>query len=109
MKDLQIIDTVVGTGQAVQSGDTVKMHYTGMFEDEKIFDSSVERGQPFVTQIGVGRVIKGWDLGIVGLAVGGKRRLIIPSDLGYGDEGYPGAIPGGATLIFDVELLEIIN
>jgi FKBP-type peptidyl-prolyl cis-trans isomerase len=107
MADLIIEDVVVGEGREVKSGDTVVMHYTGTFEDGKKFDSSHDRNQPFSTQIGVGRVIEGWDKGVPGMKVGGKRKLVIPSDMGYGPMGIPGAIPGGATLIFEVELLEV--
>jgi len=109
MSDQKLIieDSVVGTGAEVKVGDTVVMHYTGTFESGEKFDSSVDRDRPFETQIGVGRVIDGWDKGVPGMKVGGKRKLVIPSDLGYGPRGIPGAIPGGATLIFEVELLEI--
>lgn len=94
-------------GQVVQKGDNITVHYTGTLEDGTKFDSSVDRGTPFSTQIGVGQVIKGWDLGMVGMKIGEKRKLTIASDLAYGDSGIPGAIPGGATLIFEVELLSI--
>jgi FKBP-type peptidyl-prolyl cis-trans isomerase FkpA len=85
---------------------TAVVHYTGWLENGKKFDSSVDRGQPFSFPVGAGRVIKGWDEGVATMKVGGKRRLIIPSSLGYGPNG-TGPIPGGATLIFDVELLEV--
>jgi FKBP-type peptidyl-prolyl cis-trans isomerase FkpA len=85
---------------------TAVVHYTGWLENGKKFDSSVDRGQPFSFPVGAGRVIKGWDEGVATMKVGGKRRLIIPSSLGYGPSG-TGPIPGGATLIFDVELLEV--
>jgi FKBP-type peptidyl-prolyl cis-trans isomerase len=94
-------------GQVVQKGDTITVHYTGTLEDGTKFDSSVDRGTPFSTQIGVGQVIKGWDIGMIGMKIGEKRKLTIASDLAYGDSGIPGAIPGGATLIFEVELLSI--
>jgi FKBP-type peptidyl-prolyl cis-trans isomerase len=106
--ELQIIDSVIGTGTEVQAGNTVSIHYTGTLEDGTKFDSSVDRNEPFEAPIGVGMLIKGWDIGIVGMKEGGKRKLIIPSNLGYGDGGIPGVIPGGATLIFEVELLKVL-
>jgi peptidylprolyl isomerase len=105
--DLKIEDTVVGEGEAVKAGDTVVIHYTGVLENGQKFDSSYDRGEPFETQIGVGTVIKGWDQGVVGMKEGGKRRLIIPPDLAYGEQGAGDTIPPNATLIFDVELVEI--
>lgn len=100
-----------GNAQQPRVGDRVTVHYTGWLEDNGVpghkFDSSVDRGAPFSFAVGVGQVIKGWDEGVLAMKVGEKRRLIIPSDLGYGDHGFPGAIPGSATLIFDVELLEV--
>jgi len=104
--ELKIEDIKVGTGPEVKSGDTVSMHYKGTLTDGTKFDSSYDRGTPFQTQIGVGRVIKGWDEGVPGMKVGGKRRLIIPPDMGYGAQG-AGPIPPNATLIFEVELLTI--
>ena len=111
---LKIEDIKVGTGVAVKDGDHVEMHYIGWLEEPvgsgktgKKFDSSVDRDQPFETPIGVGYVIKGWDQGVVGMKVGGKRRLIIPHELGYGKYGVEPDIPGSATLIFEVELLKI--
>ncbi len=104
---LKIEDTKQGSGVAVKSGDTVVMNYTGTLEDGTKFDSSLDRGQPFETKIGTGEVIKGWDQGIPGMKVGGKRRLTIPPELGYGAEGSPPKIPPNSTLIFDVELLQI--
>lgn len=104
--DLVTEDLVVGTGAAAQSGDTVSVNYTGWLTDGTQFDSSYDRGQPFTFQIGVGGVIQGWDEGIVGMKVGGKRRLTIPPDLAYGSGGR-GSIPPNATLIFEVELEEI--
>ncbi|HUQ85870.1 MAG TPA: FKBP-type peptidyl-prolyl cis-trans isomerase [Candidatus Limnocylindrales bacterium] len=104
--NLKIDDSVEGTGPAVKSGDTITIHYAGRLEDGTPFDSSYDRGEPFTTQIGVGQVIKGWDLGVVGMKVGGKRKLTIPPDLGYGDQDQ-GKIPPNSTLIFDVELMEI--
>ncbi|KAJ3270315.1 FK506-binding protein 2A [Terramyces sp. JEL0728] len=93
---------------AAQNGDKLKMHYTGKLFEGKQFDSSVGRG-PFEFVLGSGQVIKGWDQGLLGMCVGEKRKLTIPPSLGYGDRGAGGAIPGGATLVFDVELLEIVN
>lgn len=103
---LQYEDLVVGSGPAAQAGDTVSVHYTGWLEDGTKFDSSVDRGEPFPFTLGTGGVIPGWDEGVAGMQVGGKRKLIIPPDLGYGAQDY-GPIPGNSTLIFDVELLEI--
>lgn len=99
-------DLVVGDGQEARVGDTVSVHYTGWLEDGTKFDSSVDRGTPFEFTLGAGEVIKGWDEGVVGMRVGGKRKLIIPPDLAYGASGR-GSIPPNATLTFDVELLEI--
>ncbi|HUD44070.1 MAG TPA: FKBP-type peptidyl-prolyl cis-trans isomerase [Patescibacteria group bacterium] len=104
-KLIKIQDEVVGTGQAVKSGDTITVNYTGTLTNGKVFDTSIGK-QPFTTQIGVGQVIKGWDLGIIGMKVGGKRKLTIPSVLGYGAQ-TQGAIPANSTLIFEVELLGI--
>ena len=108
---LQIIDTKVGTGPSPKPGQTCVMHYTGwLYEGGKKgakFDSSLDRGAPFEFPIGTGRVIKGWDEGVATMKVGGKRTLIIPPQLGYGERGAGGVIPPNATLIFDVELLAI--
>ena len=104
---LQFIDVVVGNGPEARNGQRVTVHYTGWLKNGTKFDSSVDRGQPFVFGLGQGQVIKGWDLGVAGMKVGGKRRLIIPADLGYGARGAPGAIPPNAQLIFDVELLQV--
>ncbi|MCX4820399.1 FKBP-type peptidyl-prolyl cis-trans isomerase [Streptomyces sp. NBC_01142] len=90
-----------------KKGDTVTMHYVGTLEDGTKFDSSRDRGQPFVTQIGVGQVIRGWDEGVPTMSLGEKARLIITGDYAYGDRGYPGLIPANATLHFEVELLKI--
>ncbi|NGZ09940.1 MAG: FKBP-type peptidyl-prolyl cis-trans isomerase [Nitrospira sp. LK70] len=102
---LKYVDQVVGTGDVAIAGKTANVHYTGWLENGKKFDSSVDRGQPFSFPLGAGRVIKGWDEGVQGMKVGGKRKLTVPSELGYGSRGASGVIPPNATLIFDVELL----
>jgi len=104
---LQYWDITVGTGDVAKQGSHVKVHYTGWLTTGKKFDSSVDRGQPFEFTIGRGEVIKGWEEGVAGMKVGGKRQLRIPPELGYGASGYPGVIPGNATLIFDIELLGV--
>lgn len=96
-----------GTGEGAKNGQTVVVHYTGMFTDGKVFDSSIPRGQPFPVQLGAGMVIQGWEKGLVGMKVGEKRRLTIPPELGYGAAGAGGIIPPNSTLVFDVELLKI--
>lgn len=106
---LSYTDLVKGTGAAPTSGKQVTVHYTGWLEDGKKFDSSVDRGQPFVFRIGAGEVIPGWDEGVISMKVGGKRKLVIPSHLGYGPSGAGGVIPPNATLIFEVELLDAVN
>jgi FKBP-type peptidyl-prolyl cis-trans isomerase len=102
---LQYVDLVEGTGECPRAGASVTVHYTGWLTNGKKFDSSVDRGQPFVFPIGRGRVIRGWDEGVATMKVGGKRKLIIPANLGYGSRGAGGVIPPGATLVFEVELL----
>ena len=104
---LKYVDLVVGKGASPVSGKQVKVHYTGTLENGKKFDSSVDRKEPFSFVIGVGQVIKGWDEGVMTMKVGGKRKLIIPANLGYGARGAGGAIPPNATLLFDVELLDV--
>jgi len=105
---LQYWDIKVGTGAVAKEGQSASVHYTGWLTNGKKFDSSVDRGEPFTVEpLGSAPVIKGWNEGIIGMKVGGKRQLRIPSDLAYGQRGYPGVIPAGATLIFDVELLSV--
>ncbi len=103
----QVEDFIVGTGPEAKAGDNVSVHYTGTLTDGTKFDSSVDRGQPFSFPLGKGRVIRGWDVGVAGMKVGGKRKLIIPPDEGYGAGGAGGVIPPNATLVFEVELLKI--
>ena len=116
MPDEQVIETatglgyveiVEGSGARPKTGDTVSVHYTGWLKSGQKFDSSVDRGEPLTIPVGKGRVIKGWDEGVGSMKVGGKRKLIIPAHLGYGDRGAGGVIPPGATLIFEVELLGV--
>jgi FKBP-type peptidyl-prolyl cis-trans isomerase len=104
---LQYIDIEVGSGEQPQAGQTLVVHYTGWLADGTKFDSSVDRGQPFSFTLGAGQVIKGWDEGLATMRVGGKRRLIIPSELAYGEQGRSPNIPANAELTFDVELIEI--
>ncbi len=106
--ELIIQDTQIGTGDIAQAGDRVVVNYTGRFTDGTVFDSSYPRNEPFQFVLGSGQVIKGWDQGIVGMRVGGKRTLSVPSDLGYGPNDY-GPIPGNSTLIFDVELVKVVK
>jgi FKBP-type peptidyl-prolyl cis-trans isomerase FkpA len=108
---LQYEDTVVGSGDVARAGQRVSVHYTGWLylngEQGSKFDSSKDRGQPFVFPLGAGHVIKGWDEGVQGMAVGGTRRLVIPPELGYGARGAGGVIPPNATLLFEVDLLAV--
>jgi FKBP-type peptidyl-prolyl cis-trans isomerase FkpA len=112
--ELQRIDEKPGTGAIATAGSDVTVHYTGWLYDEKAkdmrgekFDSSVDRGEPFTFPLGGGKVIRGWDDGVAGMRVGGKRRLLIPSYLGYGSDGAGGVIPPNASLVFEVELLAV--
>ncbi len=102
---LKYVDLKVGDGDIAEAGLTASVHYTGWLTDGTKFDSSVDRGQPFPFRIGAGQVIRGWDEGVKGMRIGGKRKLTIPPDMGYGANGYPPVIPANATLVFDVELL----
>ncbi|HSX65103.1 MAG TPA: FKBP-type peptidyl-prolyl cis-trans isomerase [Pseudoxanthomonas sp.] len=112
--ELQRIDEVVGTGETASGGMEVSVHYTGWLYDENAplqrgekFDSSLDRGQPFSFLLGAGQVIRGWDDGVAGMQVGGKRVLLIPSDYGYGRKGAGGVIPPNASLVFEIELLGV--
>ena len=112
---LQVTDVTVGKGAAATAGKQVSVHYTGWLYDPKAadkhgkkFDSSRDHGEPFSFKLGAGQVIRGWDQGVAGMKVGGKRTLVIPSELGYGSRGAGGAIPPNATLVFDVELLDVL-
>ena len=112
--EMQRIDDVVGAGTAATPGNTVTVHYTGWLFDEKApqqrglkFDSSLDRGEPFTFKLGAGQVIRGWDEGVAGMKIGGKRTLLIPAWLGYGSSGAGGVIPPNASLVFEVELLGV--
>lgn len=107
MAEFKTEDVKVGSGVEATRGKSVSVHYVGTLADGTKFDSSRDRAEPFEFRLGAGMVIKGWDMGVVGMRVGGTRRLTIPSDLGYGDRGYPGIIPPRATLHFEVELLGV--
>jgi len=103
---LEIKDEVVGTGTEAVSGKKITVDYVGIFTDGTKFDSSIDRGTPFTFTLGAGQVIQGWDLGVQGMKVGGKRVLVVPPDLGYGVNGY-GPIPANSTLIFEISLLKV--
>ncbi len=105
--ELKIVDEVVGSGEEAVEGKEVTVHYTGTLTDGKKFDSSRDRNEPFTFRLGAGMVIPGWEQGIKGMKVGGKRKLTIPPQLGYGERGAGGVIPPNATLLFDVELLGV--
>ncbi len=107
MADLQIEELQVGTGTEAPPGNKVSVHYTGWLTTGEKFDSSLDRGSPFEFALGGGQVIKGWDQGVAGMKIGGKRKLTIPPDLGYGARGAGGLIPPNATLVFEVELLGV--
>jgi peptidyl-prolyl cis-trans isomerase A (cyclophilin A) len=104
---LEYIEVEAGTGVQAEAGKTVSVHYTGKFQDGRVFDSSIPRGEPINFKLGAGQVIKGWDEGIALMKVGGKAQLIIPSQLAYGDRGAGGVIPPNSTLVFDVELVAV--
>ncbi|HLV17304.1 MAG TPA: FKBP-type peptidyl-prolyl cis-trans isomerase [Pseudomonas sp.] len=106
--ELQIEDLQTGDGKAVVKGALITAHYTGWLEDGTVFDSSVQKGRPFQCVIGTGRVIKGWDLGLMGMRVGGRRKLFVPAHLGYGERTV-GRIPANSNLIFEIELLEVLT
>jgi FKBP-type peptidyl-prolyl cis-trans isomerase FkpA len=104
---LQYTDEQVGNGTVAAKGQKVSVHYTGWLTDGTKFDSSKDRGRPFEFALGAGQVIRGWDEGVAGMKIGGKRRLVIPPELGYGARGAAGVIPPNATLVFEVELLGV--
>lgn len=104
---LETTDLIVGHGDEAVVGKRVTVHYVGTLLDGTQFDASREHGEPFSFTLGRGQVIQGWDQGVVGMRVGGKRKLVVPPELGYGARGFPGVIPGNATLVFEVELLGV--
>lgn len=105
MSQMQIEDLQIGEGAEASAGQRVSVHYTGWLTSGEKFDSSLDRGSPFQFQLGAGQVIKGWDQGVAGMKIGGKRKLTIPPELGYGERGAGNLIPPNATLVFEVELL----
>jgi FKBP-type peptidyl-prolyl cis-trans isomerase len=107
--ELEKTDVVVGTGAEAIKGSAVSVHYVGTLQDGTVFDSSRDRGTPFTFIIGQGKVIRGWELGVQGMKVGGKRKLVVPPHLGYGEDGSPPKIPGNATLLFEIELLHVVE
>ena len=104
---MKIDNITEGTGKEAVAGKSVKVHYTGTLENGKKFDSSHDRGEPFAFRLGAGQVIKGWDQGVAGMKVGGKRKLTIPPELAYGARGVPPVIPPNSTLVFEVELIDV--
>jgi peptidyl-prolyl cis-trans isomerase A (cyclophilin A) len=106
-RGLEYIEVEPGSGAQAEAGKTVSVHYTGKFQDGKVFDSSIPRGEPIEFALGQGRVIKGWDEGIALMKIGGKAQLVIPPILAYGERGAGGVIPPNATLVFDVELVDV--
>lgn len=104
---MEIEDIIIGDGAEAVSGQSVTVHYRGTFPDGRVFDESYRRGEPFSFRLGAGQVIKGWDQGVAGMKIGGKRKLTIPPDLAYGARGAGGVIPPNATLVFEVELLGV--
>lgn len=109
MQDLEVVDTLIGTGKAAEKGALITCHYEGFLEDGTKFDSSLDRGRPLQFVVGTGRVIKGWDLGLMGMQEGGKRTLHIPAHLAYGDRQVGDLIEPNSNLIFHVELLEVLT
>lgn len=107
MSELQIVDVQIGQGAEARAGQQVSVHYVGTLSTGQKFDSSRDRNSPFSFRLGAGKVIKGWDQGVAGMKVGGIRKLTIPPHLGYGEVGFPGAIPPNSTLVFEVELLGV--
>lgn len=104
---LEKTDLVVGTGAEAVAGKKITVHYVGTLTNGSKFDASRDHGEPFSFTLGRGQVIRGWDEGVLGMRVGGKRKLVVPADMGYGARGFPPVIPGGATLVFEVELLGV--